>query len=186
MSWDAIIAKTADPNYAKPAENAAFLSMGTVKDVRAKVNAAVPQIKWSNGQEGVAFIGSLSLEINLAGKSDGTTAATAKRLSDHDEVESIGVSARGDGDPVATLVSLAKENHWSVSDSQEGTWIDLNSAGQNSWQGFTTFRDKALSDGRGGGSGNPPSVATNLMISAGLLIVAILVIRAFSKRSVNR
>lgn len=177
MSWDAIIAKTSDSNYIKPADDARLVAMGTAQEIRGKLSSALPSLKWSSASEGHGNVESLSLEFSLLGKSDAAKPMKPSKLpGDSDPIESVGVSARGTGDPVGVIVSIAKANRWSVADSQDGIWIDLNAPGKKSWNEFAQYRDEV--------AGNLPldrppgdrSVTTNLLISAivfGAVVVAV-------------
>src|SRR5437868_12692939 len=110
MSWDAIIVKTTDPNYAKPREDAPSVVMGRVSEVQAKVKQVVPSVEWSSPAYGHASLGSLSLEFSMLGPTNSATAP--EKLSLRSDVESIGIAARGSGDPISIIVTLAKSNHW--------------------------------------------------------------------------
>lgn len=182
MSWDAIIAKTSDTNYTKPGDDAAFVSMGNPAEVRAKLNLGLPSLKWSSRSDGHADVGSLSLEFTLMGKSEHVgRESEPKQLTEAESVDSIGVSARGNGDPVSVVVGLAKSNHWSVADSQDGAWINLDSPAQKTWTEFTQYRDKIARESRGTGPVTGGSVGINLLISCVVLIVVVLVIKHFFK-----
>src|SRR5688572_4837769 len=111
MSWDAIIVKTSDPNYIKPADGAQFLPMGTAQEIRGKLTTAIPSIKWWSSYQGHSLVGSLSLEFSLMGRTEKKSLASVpKRPGDSDLVESVGVSARGTGEPLSVLVAIAKAN----------------------------------------------------------------------------
>lgn len=187
MSWDAIIAKTADQNFAKPADDALYLPMGSASSIQAKLNSALPELEWSSASEGYARSGTLSLEFSLLGKMD-PNGSESRSIGINDEVESISVAARGSGDPVALLVVIAKANEWSVADTQEGAWIDLNAPSQATWQQFTEYRDR-LQQGSppgsspSGGSPSAESMATNLMISCAVFVILALAIWRFPART---
>lgn len=182
MSWDAIIGKTSDPNFAKPADNAPFVAMGKPKEVKAKLNMSLPGIDWSSTSEGHVYAGAVSLEFSLTGKSAAAaTGITPPRLMESEDVEFIGVSARGSGAPIPILVSIAKANQWSIADSQDGTWIDLNAPSEKSWVQFTEFRDKIVANPGSGNSNTNPSVGTNLLISAVVFVAIALAIKFFLK-----
>jgi hypothetical protein len=184
MSWDATLAKTSDPNFARPAEDAKLLPMGKPADVRAALNATIPGIDWSHPPEGHVFMGDFSLEFYLTGKTPFQAGSTTiPNVSESDDVESVSVSARGSGDPISALVAVAKANHWSLADAQEGTWMDLNSPSQKSWENFTAFRDRVSA--RVGIVQPKPmesrSVGTNLLISAAVILGIILVMKYLPK-----
>ncbi len=185
MSWDATIAKTSDPKFIKPADEARFLPMGTALEVRNNLTTAAPSIEWSSASQGHAYVGSLSLEFSFLGKieENESLASMAKRPQDADEVGSIGVSARGAGDPLEVVISIAKANQWSVFDSQEGTWIDLNAPSKESWKDFTEFRDMVAQNLPG--DRHPPtssgSLATNLFIVAAGLFLVVFAVRYLFK-----
>ncbi|MFO1449859.1 MAG: hypothetical protein U1F61_17000 [Opitutaceae bacterium] len=182
MSWDAIIAKTSDSHYIKPADDARLVAMGTAQEIRGKLSSALPSIKWSSSSEGHGYVESLSLEFSLRGKSDPSKPTKAsKPPGDSDPIESVGVSARGTGDPVNIVVSIAKTNRWSVADSQEGTWIDLNSPDKTSWREFAQYRDEVTGSLPPEGSMSDRSVATNLLISAVVFGAVIVAVRYFLK-----
>lgn len=186
MSWDAILVKTSDTNFAKPADNATGISMGKPAELRGKINSVIPGIHWWNGTEGNANMGSLSLEFSLIGNEKVnfpvvTAAQIPKPPGELDDVGSIGVSARGAGDPVSILVTIAKANHWSLGDSQDGSWIDLNSPSQSSWQEFTGYRDHVVNNLEGartnGGTNSTLSIGVNLIISAVIFAALIFLVR---------
>ena len=178
MSWDAILVKTTDTNSAKPADDAKYLPMGTAREVRSKLEDAVPAIQWWSSSEGHGYIGNLSIEFSLLGKTEGVNPpGMLKPLRDADQVETVGVSARGEGDPLTLVCNIAKKNHWSAADSQEGTWIDLNAPDQKSWQEFSGYRDRLTDAPPGQGLSSGTSMAMNILASLALLFVVALLVR---------
>ena len=166
MSWDAILTKTADPNFKKPAENADSISMGQPAEIRDILNKSVPGLHWSSRTEGHVEVDSLSVEFSLMGMLTNTDRSMPpKRLSEGDNVGGVAVTVRGNGNPVPWLVSLATKHQWSLSDSQEGEWIDLDRPNQESWEGFTALRDQALGLAGATDSGRDHSFAVNLLLS---------------------
>jgi hypothetical protein len=181
MSWDVIIAKAADTNYCKPAESTGLLPMGTPGELHAKLDAVVPAIHWTSNAEGHAYVGSLSLEFSLGGKTDGI-APTATPLAGSDQVQSIGVSARGSGDPVATVVAIARKYQWSVADAQDGAWVDLNAPSHASWNQFTEYRDKMAAGGYSEG-GAKSTLGQTLLITILATAAVIVALRYFFKKA---
>jgi hypothetical protein len=103
MSWDALIVKVAGDNYEKPTEHAKLVAMGNVRELRAAINEAFPGTKWDRSGDGFVQIESLGLEFRLIGKTaSGKSSNTAQ---EDDKVQSIGVSARGTGNPNAVPLS---------------------------------------------------------------------------------
>lgn len=178
MSWDAILVKTTEPNSAKPADDAKPLPMGTAREVRNKLEDAVPAINWWSSSEGHGYIGNLSLEFSLMGKTEGREPRdVSKPLRDADEVETVGVSARGEGDPVTLVCNIAKKNHWSVADAQDGTWMDLNAPDQKSWQEFSGYRDRLADAPPGEAPSTGTPMAMDILASLALLLVVALLVR---------
>ena len=181
MSWDVIIGKTAGTNYAKPAEDAGFLPMGKPSEVKAKLDASIPSIQWFGADNGHASLDKLSLEINLIGPEDSNRPGLQPLpLRESDDVHMIGIAARGSGDPVALIVDLCKTNRWSVADSQEGEWINLNAPSKQSWQQFSTYRDKVLGSPSVSGPSSG-SVAVNLLISLVFFVLVGVAVRYSTK-----
>jgi hypothetical protein len=182
MSWDVIIAKTADPNFVKPSEDAGLLPLGNLNEVKVKLSAFDPKIEWASATQGHTIVGKISLEILLLGKTPerGAPRTTATSLAGSDDVWSIGISARGEGDPVALVTMLAKTNSWSVADSQDGGWMDLNAPSLKSWKAFSEYRNEVFG-GKQGGDSSGGSVGMNLLISVAVFVVLVLLVRLFPK-----
>ncbi|HUR44764.1 MAG TPA: hypothetical protein VMZ27_02730 [Candidatus Saccharimonadales bacterium] len=180
MSWDAIFVKTTDPNFLHPAEHAGTMVMGPVSELQAKVKENLPSVEWTQPGYGHARIGSLSLEFSMLAPT--VRGAAPRSLSLSSDVDSIGVAARGSGDPLGVIVALAKSNHWSVIDSQEGTWMNLAAPNSSSWKEFTGFRDKVA--GRIGESTGRPTegIGRNLLISAVFFVALVLVLVVVFRR----
>jgi hypothetical protein len=171
MSWDAILTKTADPNFKKPAENADSISMGQPAAIRDILNKSVQGLHWNSQMEGHVDVDSFSVEFSLIGMStDADRGVPPKRLSEGDDVGGVAVTVRGDGNPVPWLVSLATKHQWSLVDSQEGEWIDLDKPNQESWEGFTGLRDHALGIAQAKDSQEGDSIAVNLLLSVVLFM----------------
>jgi hypothetical protein len=179
MSWDALIAKVAGDNFEKPAENAKLVSMGSVREMRSVISEYFPSIKWQENGQGFVTTDSGSLEFLLIGRRD--TGANFNAIQDSEAVESIGVSARGGGDPVGIVTQFAILNKWSVADSQEGTWMDLRNVSRKSWKEFTTYRDKIANSAGSSGSSETGSIGINLVISIALFALIAVAIKFLPK-----
>ncbi len=140
MSWDALIAKTSGEDFHKPPENTELLPMGNAREIREIITRHFPETDWQRDGTGFLRSDSLFLEFRLLGKSPPKDPFLP--IPDEELVQSIGFSARGDGDPVGLIASFARQNKWSVVDAQEGTWMDLRNVSDKSWKEFTGYRDR--------------------------------------------
>jgi hypothetical protein len=179
MSWDALIVKVAGDNYEKPTEHAKLVAMGNVRELRAAINEAFPGTKWDRSGDGFVQIESLGLEFRLIGKT--ASGKSSNAAQEDDKVQSIGVSARGTGNPVELITNFARKNLWSVADSQEGQWIDLKNVSDKSWREFTGYREQVFN-----AQPEPPSselghTGLNLVISVAFFAGLFLAVRYFTK-----
>ena len=181
MSWDALIAKVADENFEKPAENAKLIGMGTAQEVRGVISEYFPTIKWQRDGQGFVLTDAGSLEFLLIGKRD--TGENFNVTEDSDEVDSIGVSARGGGDPVGIISHFAILNRWSVADAQEGNWMDLKNVSRKSWEEFTVYRDRVASSPRSSNSPEMGWISINIIISIAFFALIAVVVRFYSQRN---
>ena len=180
MSWDALIAKVASDNFEKPDQNAKLVGMGSSQEIRSVITKYFPSIKWQKDGQGFVATELGSLEFLLIGRRD--TGENFNASQDSDTVESIGVSARGGGDPVGVIAQFAILNKWSVVDAQEGGWMDLRNISRKSWEEFTNYRDKIAMPGGENESNGKGAVATNLLISIVFFALIAFVVKYFSQK----
>ena len=180
MSWDALIAKAAGDNFEKPTENAKLVSMGSVHEMRSVISKHFPSIKWQENGQGVVTTDLGSLEFLLIGRRD--TGENFNATLESQAVESIGVSARGGGDPVGIITQFAILNKWSIADSQEGRWMDLRNVSRKSWEEFTAYRDKIANSAGSRDSPEAGSIGINLVISIAVFALIAVAIKFLSKK----
>ena len=177
MSWDVIIIKTTDPNFARPTEKADRVLMGKPDEVRSSLDKSIRGIHWTSTSHGVLNEGSLTLEFLLSAPHNSVDGLPPVSLKASDEVDSIGVYARGSGNPVEIIVKAAKFNQWSVFDSGMGTWIDLNSPNQQSWKEYTYYASTVEPETPGKTEGGAANLGTHLLLSVVVFAAVIVFIR---------
>jgi hypothetical protein len=106
-----------------------LLSMGTPKEVRAKIGVYLPNVDWTDPTWGIY-------------RGDGFTFEFGMR----DEPQKTGfmIHVRGGGDAISTLLQFAVPNRWSLLDCSTGEWLDPDEPSQAGWEGFQAFRDRNL------------------------------------------
>ncbi|MEZ6048279.1 MAG: hypothetical protein R3C11_22435 [Planctomycetaceae bacterium] len=55
----------------------------------------------------------------------------------------ITISVTGSGDPLPSLVKLAKENDWQLIDYGEDDWIDLINPSREGWWIYSGYKERA-------------------------------------------
>ena len=103
--------------------------LGSSAEVRAKIDAHLPGIDWSDPTWGVLVGDGYSLEFSM-----------------REETEKRGfmIHVRGGGDPISSLLRFAVPNRWCLLDCSAGAWIDPKQPSQAGWEGFQAFRGRNL------------------------------------------
>lgn len=131
MSWDVMVFDFGGNR--KPLEEMTEddrpRTIGSVADVRAKIDAHLPGVDWSDPTRGIYIGEGFSFGFNVG---------------DKPETEGFMVLVRGGGDAVASLLKFAVPNGWSLLDLSTSEWIDPNDPSHAGWEGFQAFRDRAL------------------------------------------
>lgn len=131
MSWDVVVMKYREPPppVAELPSDFAPEPLGTTATIRAAIDAAFPNVDWSDPVWGIFDLGGFSLEF-VIGEAESTN--------------SFSVYVRGTGDPISPLLRLARDNGWYVLDMQIPEWFHHCSDPSASWHRFQGWRDRVL------------------------------------------
>ena len=143
MSWDLVVHSSSG-------------TLGSVADVRRKVDASIGGISWDDAAHGVVQQGGYAIEFSLIAENqsdDEDEEDTDVDLEQDDEedqpldpaapVSSLMLSVRGTGEPLPVIVQLCKQNGWLLTDVDEDERIDLDHPSDRSWREFQRFRGSA-------------------------------------------
>ena len=131
MSWDLLVYDfQGDP---PPVEDwdadDGVAPLGSPKEVRARIDAQIAGVDWSDPTHGI-FEG------------DGFTIEFA--LGSEKVLETFMLHVRGGGEAVAALLQIAEPNRWSLYDCSTDEWIDPKDPSNAGWEDFQAFRDRAF------------------------------------------
>lgn len=127
MSWD-VIAFGSRSREPRPAPGWKPVSLGAVNCVKEAVASSFPSLVWTD--ELIAFwqYTGLSFELRL------------ETTDDASQVTMIYIRVCGNGNPLTPLVRLANANGWSLMDTTDCSWIDLETPSMETWNAFREFR----------------------------------------------
>lgn len=131
MSWDVLLhaADEPPPPVAEMPENWRGKNLGTLSEVRAKIDACIAKVDWSDPTWGIFDGDGFSYEFNTG--------------SD-EPCDSVMVHVRGGGSAVAPLLVLGQRWNWYLLDTSQGEWLHHTKSSNAGWQDFQAFRDKAI------------------------------------------
>jgi hypothetical protein len=142
MSWDLAVHSPAG-------------TLGSVADVRRKVDASIAVIAWSDDAHGVLQQGGYILEFSLIAENEAAADENDSeddRDAENDEedvpldpaapVSTLMIAVRGTGEPLPVIVQLCKRNGWLLTDVDADEAIDLDHPSDRGWRDFQEFRDR--------------------------------------------
>jgi hypothetical protein len=131
MSWDVVLIAANDvpPPVADMPSGWSGESLGSHAQVRAKIDACIPDVDWSDPNWGVYEGAGFTFEFNIGRE---------------EQSEGIMVHVRGSGAAVPPLLSLASRCGWFLLDLTQGEWLHHCESPEAGWQEFQAFRDRAL------------------------------------------
>jgi len=104
--------------------------MGTLAQVRAKIDACVPGVDWSDPSWGTCLGDGYSYEFSI-GKDEPCGHAM--------------VHVRGGGAALPPLLALGRRWRWYLLDCSQGEWLHHLESSEAGWQGFQAYRDQVVS-----------------------------------------
>lgn len=112
MSWNLIIL---------PGDDADDATIGEAADVKARLDRLMPGIDWSTPEAGQFAGDGFHIEIGLQASGD---------------VGSFTLHITGQGEPVALVVKLSRDNGWAVFDAVAGEYLDVDNPSDRGWAGY--------------------------------------------------
>lgn len=103
--------------------------LGPAGQVRRKIAKHLPSVDWSDATYGVFEGAGFTIELNAG---------------DDDPIDSMMLHVRGEGDVIAALLKFANPNGWALLDCSTSEFLDPKDRSAEGWEGFQTFRDKAI------------------------------------------
>jgi hypothetical protein len=164
MSWDVMIF-TKDPRTFTG--DTGPPPLGDAGDVRLRIAKVFPKVDWRDPAWGVLEGRGWSIEFNH--QTNGMTT-------------SIMLHVRGGGDPLTAITSLCRSNGWVALDCSSGELIDLVAPSSKSWREFQEYRNQIGGSTQAAQKPNFVREHPELMLSVGLLAVAVIVHMARKKR----
>lgn len=137
MSWDVLLhaAKAPPPPVAEMPDTWRGEPMGSLAEVRAKIDASVPHVTWSEPSWGIYSGDGYSYEFNIG--------------SD-EPCEHFMVHIRGGGAALTMLLTLSTKWDWYLLDCSQGEWLHHCGSSEVGWQRFQAYRDRVLALYRSG------------------------------------
>jgi hypothetical protein len=108
--------------------------MGTLAEVRAKIDACVPGVSWSDPSWGVFAGETYSYEFSIG---------------QDEPCEHVMVHVRGGGRAVSPLLALGTRWGWYLLDCSQGEWLHHCTSPDAGWEGFQAYRDHVASPHEG-------------------------------------
>ena len=102
--------------------------MGTPAEVRAKIDAHLPGVEWSDDYGGLYSGDGFTFEIDVGGQS---------------QLDGFLVVIRGSGDAVGALLQFATPNSWSLFDTTTEDFIDPENPSDAGWTTWQEAQDVA-------------------------------------------
>lgn len=136
MSWDVLLhaADEPPPPVAQMPDDWRGAPMGTLAEVRAKIDACIPGVDWSDPSWGVFGGDGFSYEFSI-----GSDEPCGHAM----------VHVRGGGPALPPLLALAGRWGWYLLDCSQGEWLHHCESAEAGWQGFQAYRDKVVAHYRG-------------------------------------
>jgi hypothetical protein len=132
MSWDGFIIKGPKPSDEEmKKDDYKPVDIGTISEVINFIIKSLPGTELQTDTYLIYEKDDYSLEFDLECK-------------DSELVNSINVSARGNGNPITAISHLCKSNGWELFDMQEAEFMHIDSPSMNSWECFVDFRNKVI------------------------------------------
>ena len=131
MSWDVLVFgnDTPPPPVIQMEDKWRGIGIGILAEVRAKIDACIPGVDWSDPNWGIYNGDGYSFEFSI-GKEE--------------HCESISIHVRGTGDVLPVLLSLGKRWTWYLLDLSQGEWLHHCESPDAGWCGFQEYRDRML------------------------------------------
>ena len=101
--------------------------MGSYDVVRSRINAQLPEVRWSSESQGMYFGDGFSIEIALHALEAGLVSAVAFNL-------------HGGGDPFPDLLRVTEPNGWYLMDTGHGQWIRGDNPCKGGWYAYQSLR----------------------------------------------
>jgi hypothetical protein len=124
MSWDVVLLKNKvdlSDTQAQPEP------MGARGELIEQLGNVQPGIDFSDPSWGIYYDGQTSIEINMG---------------DGNQVSSIMLHIRGDGNPFAFIVTICAHFGWYAIDGSTGDYMDVKNPPEESWERWKKYRDK--------------------------------------------
>ncbi len=130
MSWDVLIMKTDGKTSVRELPTDFMPQpLGDAEELRRRLSARFASLDWSDPAWGTFDGDGFSIEFNF---------------TESGPVDGFMLHVRGDGDAVSTIVAMCKQFGWQALDCSTSEFIDLDDPSLEGWNGFRTFRDRAV------------------------------------------
>lgn len=131
MSWDVLLhaAHEPPPPVAEMPDDWQGDLLGTLEEVRAKIDASISGVDWSDPSWGIYNGDGYSFEFNIG---------------DEEPCDSVMVHVRGGGEALSPLLSLGSRWGWYLLDTSQGEWLHHCESPDAGWQGFQEYRNRVL------------------------------------------
>jgi hypothetical protein len=131
MSWDVLLLATHEPPppVAEMPKSWRGEPLGTLADVREKIDNCIVGVDWSDPTWGMFDGDGYSYEFNT-----GT----------EEPCDSVMIHVRGDGSAVEPLLILGQRYNWYLLDTSQGEWLHHCNSAEAGWEDFQAFRDRVI------------------------------------------